>query len=633
MYSIVDLAGSQGQSNFAFNFPYLSEAHIHVYIDGLETEDFTFSTTSTITLDVALSAGATVRIRRITPIDEQLVNFSNGSVLGETDLDSSVLQVLYAQQELDDENSDLISMQLANGGSWDAQSEKIINLASPSDPTDAANKSYVDAQLAAFALGEGLTLTAIDGIDPAAVIDAGTIMVGDGGVPSILTGLPRGNDEEILEVDTAEPTNLKWIHIANKMRHLLVAKGDLLVANDTNTTQRLPVGADDLVLVADSGESTGVKWSDPATIPTVEAAIAAGVDAQGAALGNALINGDMDIWQRGLTFASPMATGQYMADRWVFGYVSSATYAGTQSADVPDATLADRAFNYSLLLTPTIADAAVAAADYLAVMQHVEGYNWLHYAQRPLVVGFWVKAAKNGTYCVSLCNSGNNRSCVAEYTISVADTWEYKTVTFPASPSAGTWDGTNGVGVQVRFCIMGGTNFHATAGSWQTGNFLCTSNQVNGADSVVNLFRLTGVKLIVGTEDYSVPKRPFGQELALCQRYYEKSFQLLTKPAQNTGATELLGSYMAGAFRAGANLMIGSYVTFAAAKRTSSPTLTFYNPDAANAEARDRSVGADCSLTTYRTRGERGFVPHYTGAAGTSVGNEICVHWTAECEL
>jgi hypothetical protein len=265
MYSIVDLAGTEGQSNFNFSFQYLSEAHIHVYIDSVETEDFTFSAAFTITLDTALTAAATVRIRRITPIDEQMVDFSNGSVLGETDLDTSVLQVLYAQQELDDFNEGTMTLQQNDAGNWDAENTRIVNLTSPVDPTDAASKSYVDAQLAAFALGEGFSLQGISGVDPTTTVDKGTFLVGDGGAPSELVDFNIGNNGELLTVDTTQPTNLKWESLMAKLLALLTTKGDIGVSTGA-VIQRKAVGSDNQVLVADSNEADGLAWKGVATI-------------------------------------------------------------------------------------------------------------------------------------------------------------------------------------------------------------------------------------------------------------------------------------------------------------------------------------------------------------------------------
>lgn len=100
--SIVDLSGTAGQSNFTFAFPYISRDHIHVYLDGVETTAFTFNSDFVIHLTVALVISQTVRIRRITPSAEPLVDFVNGATLGELDLDTTTLQMLYVVQEAQD---------------------------------------------------------------------------------------------------------------------------------------------------------------------------------------------------------------------------------------------------------------------------------------------------------------------------------------------------------------------------------------------------------------------------------------------------------------------------------------------------------------------------------------------------
>src|SRR5690606_24609922 len=116
--------------------------------------------------------------------------------------------------------------------------------------------------------------------------------------------------------------------------------------------------------------------------------------------------------------------------------------------------------------------------DYTIFQSYIEGYDWLNLAEKPLKLGFWVWSTKPGVYCVSLRNNGINRSVVLEYTINAANTWEFKELTIPASPSSGTWNYTTGIGCRVVWTLMCGNTFHTTPGSWQTGNFFATSNQV-----------------------------------------------------------------------------------------------------------------------------------------------------------
>lgn len=210
---------------------------------------------------------------------------------------------------------------------------------------------------------------------------------------------------------------------------------------------------------------------------------------------NALINGGMDFWQRGTSFAA-IASGAYSADRWIFGNTSAAVATISRSIDVPTVALTGHRVDASLRFDVTTADASVAAGDIVHISQYVEGFRWRSLAQRELKLTFKVKAIKTGIYCVSLRNGGGDRSCVQEYTVNAGSTWEAKEVIFPASPSAGTWYYDYRVGVMLGFAMMGGTTWQTTPGSWQTGNFLTTANQVNNTDTTFGTdFLITDVRL------------------------------------------------------------------------------------------------------------------------------------------
>lgn len=141
--SFVQLAGLTGNTNFAFSFPYLSKADIHVKIATVETFAFTWLNASTITLTVPLPGNATVEIRRLTPNATQTVIFNNGSSLTQDDLNNSDLQKLYLDQEMIDFEVNAISLDSA--GKFDAQSKVIENVATPTGTNDAATKAYVDS--------------------------------------------------------------------------------------------------------------------------------------------------------------------------------------------------------------------------------------------------------------------------------------------------------------------------------------------------------------------------------------------------------------------------------------------------------------------------------------------------------
>lgn len=232
-------------------------------------------------------------------------------------------------------------------------------------------------------------------------------------------------------------------------------------------------------------------------------------------LRNKIINGKMDIAQRGTSFAA-IASGAYSLDRWLVSYSTTSVATVTQQSDVPSS----NEFQSSLRFAVTTADSSIAAGDFAFIEQRIEGYNVRDLIGRTFTLSFWVRSSKTGTHCVSLRNSAADRSYISEYTINAANTWEFKTIAVSGGLiTAGAWNWTNGSGIGVAFALAAGTTFQTTAGAWQTGNFLATANQVNCLDTIGNIFAITGVQLEVGSTATPFEHRPYGMELALCQRY------------------------------------------------------------------------------------------------------------------
>lgn len=234
---------------------------------------------------------------------------------------------------------------------------------------------------------------------------------------------------------------------------------------------------------------------------------------------NAIINGDFNVWQRGTSF-SAIADSTYNADRWRYIKTGAMVHTVSRSTDVPSVAQAGRMFNYSLLVDCTTIDGSIAATDFCAIEQRIEGYNWLPLAQRDLTLSFWVKATKTGIYSIYAKNSGGDKGYVGEYTINTTNTWEYKTVSISASPSAGTWDYTTGVGIMVGFSLACGSSLSNTAGTWGNGGYVGSPNQVNACDNTANNFQICGVQLEVGNKATDFEIRQIQKELALCHRYY-----------------------------------------------------------------------------------------------------------------
>ena len=233
---------------------------------------------------------------------------------------------------------------------------------------------------------------------------------------------------------------------------------------------------------------------------------------------NRILNGQMVIDQRNAG-ASVTATGSnYSLDRWQMLASVSSKFTVQQSSTAPSG------FTKSLLVTSSAAT-SLGATDYYLITQKIEGFNtadlgWGAAGASSITVSFWVRSSLTGTFGFVVRNSAGNRLYPASYTISSANTFEYKTVTI-AGDTTGTWSTDNSIGVELDFGLGVGSTYSNTAGTWTTGGLGTT-----GATSVVGTngatFYLTGVQLEKGSTATSFDYRPYGTELQLCQRYFYK---------------------------------------------------------------------------------------------------------------
>jgi len=230
---------------------------------------------------------------------------------------------------------------------------------------------------------------------------------------------------------------------------------------------------------------------------------------------NRIINGAMVIDQRNAG-ASVAPVSAYTLDRWRADSSTASKYSVQQNAGsvTPPAGYA----NY--LGVTTTSAYSVTASDYFALVQNIEGYNindlaWGTASAASITLSFWVRSSLTGTFGGSLYGG---QVYPFTYTISSANTWEQKFITIAGSTS-GTWNKTNGIGINVNFGLGVGSTYSAAAGSWGSGFYYSAT----GATSVVGTsgatFYITGVQLEKGSTATSFDYRPYGTELALCQRY------------------------------------------------------------------------------------------------------------------
>ena len=239
---------------------------------------------------------------------------------------------------------------------------------------------------------------------------------------------------------------------------------------------------------------------------------------------NIIINGDMSIAQRSSSTASITSGAYHTIDRYQTDIANLGTWTQSQSTDVPTG----QGFSKSLKMDCTTADASPAAADKCIIQTKFEGQN-LQYLKKgtssaeSTTLSFWVRSNKTGTYIAELLDFDNSRQISQSYTISSADTWEKKTLTF-AGDTTGAFDNDNAQSLMVAFWLGAGSDY--TSGTLST-SWTSTTNanravgQVNLADSTSNEWYVTGVQLEAGTSASDFEFLPVDVNLARCQRYFE----------------------------------------------------------------------------------------------------------------
>tara|TARA_R110000868_G_scaffold3688_2_gene22976 strand:- start:364 stop:1692 length:1329 start_codon:yes stop_codon:yes gene_type:complete len=291
---------------------------------------------------------------------------------------------------------------------------------------------------------------------------------------------------------------------------------------------------------------------------------------------NRIINGAMVIDQRNAGASiTNAASSTYIVDRFYINGTQASKFTAQQNAGSVTPPVG---FTNYLGITSSSAY-SIAAGDLFNITQVIEGYNiadlgWGTANAKTVTLSFWVRSSLTGTFGGSFLNAGAARAYPFSYTISAANTWQQISVTI-AGETSGSWQSTNSSGIFVIFSLGAGSTFSNTAGAWVNGNY----QSATGATSVVGTsgatFYVTGVQLEVGSQATSFEYRQYTTELALCQRYYQKSYRPEVVPgtalpndydgqgAQFTGTGIVTGNIFGGA------------VSFPVAMRTSATIKTY----------------------------------------------------------
>ena len=240
---------------------------------------------------------------------------------------------------------------------------------------------------------------------------------------------------------------------------------------------------------------------------------------------NRIINGDMRIDQRnaGAAVTVNSTANTYSIDRWYgLGQTADGVFALQQNAGSVTPPVG---FTDYLGATVTTADTSIGANQVYRITQAIEGLNctdlaWGTANAKTITLSFWVRSSLTGTFGGNVANAGFTRAYPYSYTISSANTWEYKTITV-AGDTTGTWLTTNGVGVHLSFVMGMGSNWTGTANAWNAGLHFAPTGNTNIIATNGATFYITGVQLEAGSTATDFERRPFGTELALCQRYFQ----------------------------------------------------------------------------------------------------------------
>ena len=235
---------------------------------------------------------------------------------------------------------------------------------------------------------------------------------------------------------------------------------------------------------------------------------------------NRIINGAMVINQRNTTISASDSGWQYAVDRWAaFQSISSSKFTLAGSSTAPTG------FTNSLLATSSSAY-SLSASEFFTVRQPIEGFNsdfgWGTASAKTVTLSFWVRSSVTGTFAGFIQNANDgSRTYPFTYAISVANTFEYKTITIEGDTS-GTWLTNNGAGPAVCFSMGCGSTYLGTAGAWTGSTIFGVTGQTNLVATNGATWYVTGVQLEVGSTATSFDYRPYGTELQLCQRYAQR---------------------------------------------------------------------------------------------------------------
>lgn len=355
---------------------------------------------------------------------------------------------------------------------------------------------------------------------------------------------------------------------------------------------------------------------------------------------NIIINSDMGFWQRGVTFTGLGANQIYTADRlqWAGGTITAVlTGSRATTSGTGNAAILPKECTYAARFAVTTAQAVLGAGASAAPWIKIEGYDAVEVLSSNIgfTFSFYMRAFRTGVYYVQFGNGNLGRIYCAPVTIAASNSWQ-KVTLFVATPDTtiNTWNMVDGIGLIVRIWMAAGSNLIGAApNEWFTVvSAQVGADQVNAVQSTSDYIEITGFDLHKGQYDRPYVKRGRSnqEELALCQRYFEKTYEIDTAPGTSTPRGLLNCKVLDSASLT--RLFMDNGNRFHARKRIT-PTVLFWSENGtANSISIYDNVTSLLTVTS-STRHSAGFDSFLTVSASASASKPYVGHYTADAEL
>ena len=347
---------------------------------------------------------------------------------------------------------------------------------------------------------------------------------------------------------------------------------------------------------------------------------------------NLFYNGNFQCWQRSTSETGLGASsGYFTADRWKadIGATSAGRFTMNRTTSTPDG------FNYGLVINCTTTDTSIAAGEFLLVQQRFEGQDLQHLKKgsssaETAILSFYAKIVGSATdIVVEVFDNDNARHICKKFTLTTD--WVRYYFTIPGD-TTGSLDRDNAQSMTISFCLHSGSTYTGgtLATDWAANN---NSNRFVGVDSIFastsNEFHLAGVQWEVGEQATPFEHRSFGEELALCERYFEKSYSAGTAPASDTSAGLITTDSMGGDTT---TAYLAHQLHYRTPKRAA-PTVTIYDQAETSGKVTSHATGVGTANNQSISTEHAGDKSISINRPSGDAANGFRYHYTADAEL